>query len=94
MTLWELMGISLQFFLDQVAGLLGAVMVLLAYFMMHAGILKNTTYFFILLNLCGGFLLFIASAVTGQLGLIFLEGTWTAISAYALVKRLRQDTVS
>jgi len=83
---------SLQIFLDQVAALLGAVMVLTGYFLMQAGFLKNTDYLFLWLNLFGGALLFIASAVTGQLGLILLEGTWTAISAYAILKRLKQAT--
>lgn len=84
---------SLQFFLDQVAGLLGAAMVLTAYFFMQTGSLKNTAYSFLILNLLGGALLFIASAVTGQLGLILLEGTWTAISAYAILKRLKQSKI-
>ncbi|MBP9865064.1 MAG: hypothetical protein KBC91_01530 [Candidatus Omnitrophica bacterium] len=82
---------SFKFFLDQVAGLLGAAMVLIAYFFMQTGFLKNTAYPFLILNLLGGALLFIASAVTGQLGLILLEGTWTAISAYAIMKRLKQE---
>ena len=77
-------------FLEQVAGLIGAVMVLSAYFMMQAGFLENTAYLFLILNLAGGAMLFLASWVTGQWGLIFLEGTWTIVSAYALIKRICQ----
>jgi len=64
-------------------------MVLSAYFFLQTGSLKNTAYPFLFLNLIGGALLFVASAVTGQLGLILLEGTWTAISAYALMKKIK-----
>lgn len=81
---------SVEFFLEQVAGLLGAVLVLIPYFFMQAGFLKNTAYPFLLSNLFGGALLLIASLVTGQLGLILLEGTWTAISAYAIMKKIKQ----
>ena len=80
---------SLSFFLDQAAGLTGAAMVLTAYFLLQTGVLKNTAYPYLILNLAGGALLFAASSVTGQFGLILLEGSWTAISLYAIVKRVK-----
>jgi len=82
----------LAFFLDQVSGLLGAAMVLTAYFFLQTGIFKNTAYLYLILNLLGGAFLFLASMVTGQWGLILLEGSWTAISFYALVKRITGRT--
>ncbi len=84
----------MEFFLNQASGLLGAVMVLSAYFLLQTSIVNNTSYPFLILNLLGGALLFIASAVTGQLGLILLEGTWTAISFYALMKKIKQKSAA
>jgi hypothetical protein len=47
-----------------------------------------------LLNLFGGVLLLWAALTTRQAGLILMEGAWTVISAYGVVKRMRKSSAA
>lgn len=74
---------------SQIASTLGAFMVLSAYYCLQTKRLKETDLNYLHLNFMGGVLLFIASYVTGQIGLILLEGTWVAVTVYGYVRRAR-----
>ena len=65
-------------------------MVLIAYGAHQAERLGKDTYAYQLLNLCGGALLVMAAITTRQAGLILMEGAWTVLSAYRLVKLVTQ----
>ncbi|MCB9800065.1 MAG: hypothetical protein H6757_04845 [Candidatus Omnitrophica bacterium] len=85
---------NIDFFLDQVIGLVGAFLVLLAYFLLQTRRLSHSAYPYLFMNFFGGTCLLIASMHTGQAGLILLEGSWTVISLYALLKRMRGTDIS
>lgn len=75
--------------LMQVISVAGAVMVLGAFAALQLGKLKAETYPYQLLNLGGGFCLFVAALPTQQLGLIAVEGAWALLAAGGLWKVYR-----
>ena len=76
--------------LIQVASVLGAILVLGAFAAHQAKRLQSETYAYQLMNLFGGFLLCVAAISTRQAGLILMEGAWTAIAAWGLVRVMRK----
>ena len=77
---------------SQIASTLGAFMVLTAYYCLQTKRLRETDLNYLHLNFLGGILLFIASYVTGQVGLILLEGTWVAVTVYGYIRRSRNKS--
>jgi hypothetical protein len=75
--------------LMQAISVLGALCVLTAYGAHQLGRMDSETYTYQLLNLLGGSLLVIAAWTTRQAGLILMEGAWTVISVYGVVKVVR-----
>ena len=74
----------------QVISIAGALMVLTAYAAHQLRRMHSQTYVYQLLNLCGGALLCWAAFSTRQAGLILMEGAWTVISAYGVIRLLRK----
>ncbi len=75
--------------LMQAISILGALFVLTAYGAHQLERMHSETYAYQLLNLTGGAMLLTAAFTTGQAGLILMEGAWTVISAYGVVKVMR-----
>ena len=73
----------------QVISIAGAVMVLTAYAGHQLRRMRSETYLYQVLNLVGGALLVWAAVTTRQAGLILMEGAWTIISAYGVLRLLR-----
>jgi hypothetical protein len=76
--------------LMQAISIAGAIMVLTAYTAHQLRRMQSETYTYQVLNLVGGAMLVWAAVTTGQAGLILMEGAWTVVSAYGLVKILRR----
>jgi hypothetical protein len=74
--------------LMQAISIAGAVMVLIAYAAHQMDRMPKDTYAYQLLNLFGGALLVWAAITTKQAGLILMEGAWTVLSGYGLVRLL------
>lgn len=75
---------------DQVLSLVGAALLLGAYVLQTAttdGAHKTTN---LTMNLLGSLALTVTAVVNNQLGFIFLEGIWAIISAFSLIKVLKQ----
>lgn len=70
----------------QVISIAGAVMVLIAYAAHQMDRMPKEAYAYQLLNLFGGALLVWAAITTKQAGLILMEGAWTVLSGYGLVR--------
>ena len=70
----------------QVISIAGAVMVLIAYAAHQMDRMPKETYAYQLLNLFGGALLVWAAITTKQAGLILMEGAWTVLSGYGLLR--------
>jgi predicted small integral membrane protein len=64
----------------QVVSIIGALLVLGAYAAHQARRLHAHTIAYQLMNLFGGFFLFLAALTSRQVGLMVVEGSWTVIS--------------
>lgn len=67
-------------------GSLGVFLILLAYFLNILGILHAKHLTFILFNLIGAALASTASVLLDYWPFIILEGIWTLVSIYAILK--------
>jgi len=72
--------------MDQVAQLVGAVLILVAFTAGQAGRINVHSLGYILLNLIGSAILAVVAAVTSNWGFLLLEGVWAIVSAWSLIK--------
>jgi len=75
----------------QLASIVGAVLILVAYAAHQAGRMSRDTALYNLVNAAGGALLLWVALVARQAGFIILEGVWTAISLAGLVRIWRRQ---
>ncbi len=68
--------------------LLGAAFILSAFTLAQMGRLETSSLPYLLLNVAGAGILAAAAAVDGDIGFLVLEGVWTAVSAYGIVRLL------
>lgn len=66
--------------------LLGAACILSAFTLAQMGRLQTASLAYLLLNVAGAGILAVAAAVDGDVGFLLLEGVWTAVSAYGVVR--------
>ncbi len=66
--------------------LLGAAFILSAFTLAQVGRLQTASLPYLLLNVAGAGILAVAAAVDGDVGFLLLEGVWTAVSAYGIVR--------
>lgn len=76
--------------LFQLLGLVGAVLVLLAYVGLQRGVLRQESLAYGVLNLVGASCLAWIAIVDRRWGFILLEGTWALISIPGVVAALRR----
>jgi hypothetical protein len=74
----------------QFASLLGAALILAAYAAHQAGRMSPESLLYHALNALGGLVLCVVAVDASQAGFIVLEGAWTAISLFALVRTARR----
>ena len=67
-------------------GLFGVSILLLAYLLNLAGKLDQKSLAYILMNVIGAGLACLASYLIGYFPFVILEGVWTLVSLFALVK--------
>ena len=72
-------------------GFIGVFQILLAYVLNVLGKLKSKDLTFILLNLIGASMACLASILMNYLPFIILEGVWTFVSLFALIKYLKTN---
>ena len=70
-------------------GFIGVFQILLAYYLNVTGRLDKNDLTFILLNLIGASMACLASVLMKYLPFIILEGVWTIVSLFSLVKYKR-----
>jgi len=75
----------------QLASIVGAVLILVAYAAHQAGRMSRDTALYNLVNAAGGALLLWVALVARQAGFIILEAVWTAISLAGLVRIWRRQ---
>jgi hypothetical protein len=68
--------------------LLGAACILSAFTLAQLGRLQTASLAYLALNVAGAGILAVTAAVDGDVGFLVLEGVWTLVSAYGLVRLL------
>ncbi|WP_420594707.1 CBU_0592 family membrane protein [Deinococcus sp.] len=72
----------------QLLSLLGAAQVLSAFIAAQFGKLSTASVLYLLLNTVGGACLAVSALLERNAGFIVLEGTWTLVSAWGLLRGL------
>lgn len=65
-------------------GFTGVFLLLVAYFLQIFNVIKNSSLFYILLNLAGATLACVASFLINYIPFVVLEMAWTVVSVYTL----------
>lgn len=69
-----------------IAGWLGAILILAAYFLISENKLKSSSAFYQILNLTGAILLIINTIYLGAYPSAFVNIIWVGIAAWSLIK--------
>ncbi|TME79291.1 MAG: hypothetical protein E6I45_13140 [Chloroflexi bacterium] len=72
--------------MDQLAQILGAIAILVAFILAQAGRLDDRSVPYLVLNLTGSATLAILALLGAQWGFFLLEGTWAVVSAVSLAR--------
>ena len=80
--------------MGQLVQIAGSLLILAPFALTQAGRLPVHHPGILLANLAGSAALALDAAVTGQWGFLLLEGSWAAVSLYALIAAVRADGVS
>ena len=70
-------------------GTLGVALILLAYFLNTARLIPRNEKLFYTMNIIGAALACYASLLINYWPFVILEGTWTLVSVYGLMKTMR-----
>jgi len=76
---------------NDIVGIIGVGLILLAYFLSTFRLLKNNSRLFFALNAVGGGLASYASLLINYWPFVILEGTWFIVSLVGLFRRSRDS---
>jgi hypothetical protein len=74
---------------NDIIGSIGVGLILLAYFMNTAGMIPKNGQLYYVLNIIGAALACYASFLINYMPFVILEGAWTLVSIYGLMKTMR-----
>ncbi len=74
---------------NDIIGFAGVALILLAYFLGTEKLLKQDGKMYFVLNIIGAGLATIASLLIGYWPFVILDGTWTLVSVYGLMKAMK-----
>lgn len=74
-----------------IVGIVGTVMLILAYFLLNAGRLKSTDWSYLYMNLFAAILITFSLLYTFNLASFIIELFWIGISIYGIWKKKRKE---
>jgi len=74
---------------NDMIGTLGVAIILLAYFMNTAKLIPRDGKLYYVMNIIGASLAAYASLLIDYMPFVILEGTWTLVSIYGLMRSMR-----
>ena len=74
---------------ENTIGVIGVGLILMAYFLHTARYIKNYGKLYYVMNILGAAVACYASFLIGYFPFIILEGAWTLVSIYGLMKAMR-----
>jgi len=77
-------------YIYDVIGMIGAFLILAAYFLLQYKKIENKSIFYNLLNLIGALFILISLLSDWNLSGFIIEICWASISVYGIVRNLRQ----
>ncbi len=72
--------------METLAELVGAALILSAFVLAQMGRLQTSSLTYLVLNFFGAGTLAVVAAIDGDIGFLLLEGVWSAVSAFSIVK--------
>ena len=72
--------------METLAELVGAALILSAFVLAQLGRLTTSSLTYLVLNFFGAGTLAVVAAIDGDIGFLLLEGVWSAVSAFSIVK--------
>ena len=78
--------------INDIIGSIGVTLMLLAYFLNIIDKIDDDDISYILLNIIGGALAFVASYIINYYPFMFLEGAWTLIGIWGLFDYFKRKT--
>ena len=76
----------MQFNINDYIGFAGVLILLVAYLLNLAGKISKDSLQYVLMNVFGAGLACLASMLINYIPFVILEGTWTLVSLFALIK--------
>jgi hypothetical protein len=73
--------------MDQVIQVAGAIIILIAYSAGLTGRWSTDSLPYLILNLVGSIILTVLAAISSNWGFLLLEGVWSIVTAWQLIKR-------
>ena len=74
---------------NDIIGSIGVAMILIAYFLNTENLIPVNGKFFYVINIIGAALAYYASYLIAYWPFVILEGTWTLVSLYGLMRAMR-----
>ena len=72
--------------MEPLAELVGAALILSAFVLAQLGRLTTGSLTYLVLNFFGAGTLAVVAAIDGDIGFLLLEGVWSTVSAFSIVK--------
>jgi hypothetical protein len=74
---------------ENIIGVIGVGLILMAFFLHTAGFIENNGKLYYVMNIFGAAMACYASFLIAYLPFVILEGTWTIVSIYGLMKAMK-----
>jgi hypothetical protein len=79
---------------NDIIGSIGVGIILIAYFLNIFSLIPKEGLFYFILNIIGACIACYASILINYVPFIILEGTWAAVSVFALIQSMKNEKIN